>query len=77
MPSLSKHDTVVAEKNGKRIELKIPEQLAPSAKIHEDFVSPRYGVKEKAAVLTINYKLLTTNYKLDHAHPFHFTILSA
>ncbi len=68
--SLSKGDTVIAEKNGKRIAIQLPPELTPHAVIHEDFVSPRYGVKEKASVLTLNSSL-------DHEHPFHFTILSA
>lgn len=72
-PGVSVHkngNDIVAAKNGKTITVQLPQELAPSARIHEDFVSPRYGVKEKAPVLTLSSSLI-------HEHPFHFTILSA
>ncbi|MBI2637972.1 alginate lyase family protein [Candidatus Peregrinibacteria bacterium] len=62
--------TVILTKNGKRLIMELPQELVKYAKIREDYVSPRYGIKEKAPVLTIHYSM--TN-----AHPFHFTILSA
>lgn len=61
-----------ASKNGKKIDMIIPEELKKYAKICNSEVSPRYGVKEKSKVLTINLE----DFRPDE-NTFHFTILSA
>lgn len=61
-----------ASKNGKKIDMIIPEELKKYAKICNSEVSPRYGVKEKSKVLTINLE----DFRPDE-NTFHFTILPA
>lgn len=61
-----------ASKNGKKIDIIIPDELKKYAKICDSEVSPRYGIKEKSKVLTINLE----NFRPDE-NTFHFTILSA
>jgi len=61
-----------ASKNGKKVDMIIPEELKKYAKICISEVSPRYGVKEKSKVLTINLE----DFRSDE-NTFHFTILSA
>lgn len=69
MVSLSNHNTVIAAKNGKTLTMELPAVLIKSAEIREDFVSPRYGVKEKAKVLTLRNVI-----SLDHPlKPFIFS----
>lgn len=54
---------VIAKKNDAQIIINLPETLTKYAEIREDFVSPRYGVKEKAKVMTIKAKIEMTNYE--------------
>ncbi len=76
MVNLSNHDKVIAEKNGKKMEIRLPPELASFAEIREDFISPSYGVKQKAPVLAIKIDPRLRGDDV-YAHPFHFTILSA
>lgn len=52
------HDRMITEKNGKKMEMRLPKELTPYAVIRNDFVSPSYGIKEKATVLTFKKTFL-------------------
>lgn len=62
--------TIVAEKNNVKLYMLIPHELAKYAQISEGEVSPRYGIKEKAQVLTIN---LTTHLPKEKVFEFLFS----
>ncbi|MBI5412946.1 alginate lyase family protein [Candidatus Peregrinibacteria bacterium] len=55
---------ILAESNGVKIEIQIPQELAQQAEISICEFSPSYGVKYDSAVLRIKYKTLVNgNYK--------------
>ncbi|MEK7524342.1 MAG: alginate lyase family protein [Patescibacteria group bacterium] len=50
-------DKITATVKGKTLTIQLPHELGASAEIREDEVSPSYGVKEKAKVLTIQKEI--------------------
>jgi len=49
-------DRIILRKESAQLIITLPETLAEHTKIREDYVSPSYGVRHKAKVLTIEYR---------------------
>jgi hypothetical protein len=67
-PKIGKY---AAETNGQIILFTVPEKLTKNAVISEDDISPSYGIKQKAKVLTIKLK---TEIKTDATEEYKFRI---